>query len=197
MVKYILKRLRAISNLIMGNNEIMAFSIQMTCNNNAHLVYSPLIPGDISRHILMENEFEIFYGMNTSNDSSIFIFNTKFLKGFPNMYYDICKNFPFCNITENQINNLTLVYPVNRISTYTLSNEDFDVNGLKIEYNSISNFQPLMIVYCDKGVRSELFGEKSFCEFETSFLSDHNKFIIIENNPYSKYLFKNITENTK
>ena len=178
----------------LGNNEIMAFSIQMTCNNNAHLVYSPLIPGDISRHILMENEFEIFYGMNTSNDSSIFIFNTKFLKGFPNMYYDICKNFPFCNITENQINNLTLVYPVNRISTYTLSNEDFDVNGLKIEYNSISNFQPLMIVYCDKGVRSELFGEKSFCEFETSFLSDHNKFIIIENNPYSKYLFKNITD---
>ena len=167
------------------NNNVMAFSIQLTSDQNAHLVYSPLIPGILSRHILMENEFEIFYGMN-SDDNNIFEFNSKSFKGFPNMYYNLCENFPFCNINEKNFNNLTFVYPTNKISTYTFSSYDFDEEGIK--YNSISNLQPLMIIYCSDGVNNALFGEKRFCEFETSFLSEENNFIIIEENAYSKYI---------
>ena len=121
----------------------MIFSIQKTNYEAAQLYIPPIIPGEIQRHFLMKGQIAIFYGMkpdSTANETNL---NLKVLKGFPEMYYDECKTFPECYYTNNTIQKLAHPYHSNMITTYS-----FYLNEENRNYEPISNYQPLMIVYC-------------------------------------------------
>ena len=99
------------------------------------------------------------------------------------MHYDECETFPNCKYNPDSIKDLTRIYPSDRISTYSdildkLKNKD---------YNPITSFQPLMIVFCGEGGKIEN-SEDLICEFETSFFTDKDTINIYEDNTFSQYL---------
>ena len=181
------------SNSISGDN-LLIFSIQMTNNRDIHMVHSPLIPGEIRRHILMKNEWAIFYGMKPKEGAEEVNLNLKSLKGFPEMYYDDCTTFPACFYTEKSIKELNHPYPSNMITVYSFYMDDKPEYKI---YNSITAFQPLMIVYCAEGGKRELLNEDTFCEFETAYFTNLDTINLYEDTGFSQYLLKGEKDNYK
>ena len=160
------------------------FSLQVAKNKNYHMVYPPLLPGEIRRHILMQNEWAVFYGMKPDDDAKEANFNLKSLKGFPKMYIDEYSNFPYMAYKEDSFARMVNPLPSNRITVYSYYlNETEDYRN----YNPISKFQPLMIVYCAEGGDKESF-ESSFCEFDTTYFTNKDTINIFEDGSFSQYL---------
>jgi hypothetical protein len=148
------------------------------------MVYPPLYPGEIRRHILMQNQWAIFYGMKPDDDAKEANFNLKSLRGFPKMYIEEYSNFPHMSYTEDSFGKMVNPLPSNRITVYSFYlNETEEYRN----YNPISKFQPLMIVYCDEGGNKESL-EGSFCEFETTYFSNKDTIKIFEDGSFSQYL---------
>ena len=179
------------SNSVLGD-KLLIFSIQMTSNKDIHMVHSPLIPGEIRRHFLMKNEWAIFYGMKPKEGAKEVNLNLKSLRGFPEMYYDDCTSFPACFYTEDSIKELNHPYPSNMITVYSFYINDKPEYK---DYNSITAFQPLMIVYCAEGGKKEFFGEDTYCEFETSYFTNLDSINLYENFGFSQYLLKEEKDN--
>ncbi len=160
------------------------FSLQVAYNQDLHMVYPPLYPGEIRRHILMQNQWAIFYGMKPDDDAKEANFNLKSLRGFPKMYIEEYSNFPHMSYTEDSFGKMVNPLPSNRITVYSFYlNETEEYRN----YNPISKFQPLMIVYCDEGGNKESL-EGSFCEFETTYFSNKDTIKIFEDGSFSQYL---------
>ena len=181
------------SNSTTGD-KLLIFSIQMTSNRNIHMVHSPLIPGEIRRHFLMKNEWAIFYGMKPKDGAEEVNLNLKSLKGFPEMYYTDCTTFPACFYTEESIKELDHPYPSNMMTVYSFYIQDKPEYK---EYNSITAFQPLMIVFCAQGGKKKIFDEDSFCEFETSYFTNLDTINLYEDIGFSQYLLKGEKDNYK
>ena len=181
------------SNSQLGD-KLLIFSIQMTSNRNIHMVHSPLIPGEIRRHFLMKNEWAIFYGMKPKDGAGEVNLILKSLKGFPEMYYTDCTTFPACFYTEESIRTLEHPFPSNMITVYSFYMEDKPEYK---EYNSITSFQPLMIVFCAQGGKKEIFDEDTFCEFETSYFTNLDTINLYEDIGFSQYLLKGEKDNYK
>ena len=160
------------------------FSLQVAYNRNYHMVYPPLLPGEIRRHILTQNEWAIFYGMKPDDDAEEVNFNLKSLTGFPKMYFEEYSNFPYMAYTEESFDKMPNLLPSNRITAYSYYLNEI---GQYHQYNPISNFQPLMIVYCAEGGNKESF-ESLFCEFETTYFSNKDMINLVKDGSFSQYL---------
>ena len=186
MIKFLLPNLyNGTFCLAKPENNVAIFDIQMSCNRELPLVHAPLIPGEIKRHFLMKGESAIFYGMKPKDEATEVNLNLKTLKGFPEMYFDNCTTFPKCNYAEGAFSVLTNPAPSNMITVYSFyTNETAEYK----EFNPISSFQPIMIVYCGEGGKSEILGESSICIFDTSYFTNLDTIHIYEESTFSQYL---------
>ena len=179
-----------ISNLE-SHTETIIFSIQMTSNREISLIHPPMIKGEIRRHILLEGEFAAFYGLNPKKTAKEVNLNLKALKGFPEMYFNECNDFPKCHYNNNSFKREERIFPSNRMSVYSFYIEEKSEDNIDYKnYNPFSKFQPLMVVYCFKGGKDEKMGENSVCEFDTSYFTDEDTINIYENNAFSQYLLE-------
>ena len=171
------------------------FSIQMTTNRELSLVHPPMVHGEIRRHFLLEGEIAAFYSLKPKETAKEVNLNLKALKGFPKMYFDECENFPNCQYIDEYLKGKQPFFPSNLMTVYS-----FYIDEEKEEYktyNPITNFQPIMIVFCAEGGKKESFGESSFCEFETSYFTNEDRINIYEGNTFSQYLLNNESDKYK
>ena len=174
-----------IGHYCLNSSELLIFSIQMTTNiNNTQLVTPPLLPGDIRRHFLERGQIAIFYGTKPRRNTTEVNFNLKSLRGFPEMYYTECKEFPNCYYTPEDLNSLVHPYPSNRFATYSFYMKD-EANR---DFSPITAEQPLMIVYCNQGGKDDIFGESSFCTFETTIFTSDDHVLLPQESTFSQYL---------
>ena len=172
------------------------FSIQMTSNKKFSLIHPPMNPGEIRRHYLFEGEIAIFYGLNPKENSKEMNLNIKILKGFPEMYFDECYNFPNCKYDKDSLKELYNPFPSNNIAVYSFYIKDKIEEN--IEYNNlnpINNFQPIMLVYCLKGEKQTFFGERNICQYEAFYFTNEDFITLYESGTLSQYLLKD--ENDK
>ena len=183
-----------IANMVEFPDPII-FSIQMTTNRELSLVHPPMIHGEIRRHFLLEGEIAAFYGLKPKETATEVNLNLKALKGFPKMYFDECTNFPNCQYINESLVDKKPLYPSNRMTVYS-----FYIDEESIEYknyNPITSFQPIMIVYCAEGGKKEFMGESSFCEFDTSYFTNEDRINIYEESTFSQYLLKDESDQYK
>ena len=183
-----------IANMIEYPDPIV-FSIQMTTNRELSLVHPPMVHGEIRRHFLLEGEIAAFYGLKPKETATEVNLNLKALKGFPKMYFDECTNFPNCQYIKESLGEKQPLYPSNRMTVYSFY---IDEEGDEYKnYNPITSFQPVMIVYCAEGGKKEFMGESSFCEFDTSYFTNEDRINIYEESTFSQYLLNNESDQYK
>ena len=180
-----------ISNFDYSYNHSIIFSIQMTNNKKIQLIHPPMIPGEIRRHYLFEGEIAIFYGLNPKETAIELNLNIKMLKGFPEMYFDECYNFPNCKYDNDSLKELNNPFPSNNIAVYSFYIKDKSEENIEYNnFNPISNFQPVMIVYCSKGEKQIFFGERNICQYETFYFTNEDFIVLYEAGTLSQYLLK-------
>ena len=180
-----------ITNYDESNKQSIIFSIQMTSNKKISLIHPPMIPGEIHRHYLFEGEIAIFYGLNPKETCEEINSNMKILKGFPEMYYDECEDFPNCKYDEKSLEELYNIFPSNKLATCSFYYEELIKENIEFKnYNPISDFQPIMIVYCSKGEKQTFFGERNICEFDTFYFTNEDSINLYEEGTISQYLLK-------
>ena len=170
-----------------NNDHLIMFSIQMTSNSNIQMVHPPLLPGEIRRHFLLNGESAIFYGMKPKDDSTEVNLILKSLKGYPEMFYDNCTHFPYCTYNEDSFKTLKNPPPSNKITVYSFYKE---LDDEYMNYNSISSYQPLMIVHCKEGGKGGYALDDIFCLFETSYFTNLDTIHLYEDSTFSQYLLQ-------
>ena len=173
--------------------ELLIFSLQMTTNRNLSLIHPPKIFGEIRRHFLLEGEFAAFYGLKPKETANEVNLNLKSLRGFPAMYFEECSDFPNCQYNFDSIKNKERIFPSNRMTVYSFYIKE--EGGEYKNYNPITRFQPLMLVYCREGARHPGFRNKSYCEFDTSFFTNEDHMDLYEGSSFSQYLLKDEIDN--
>ena len=174
------------------------FSMQMTTNKDLSLVHPPMIHGEIKRHFILEGEVAAFYGLKPKESAKEVNLNLKSLRGFPQMYFDECTNFPSCQFNNESIADKERIFPSNRMTVYSFYiDEESEKSEEYRNYNPITSFQPLMLVYCAEGAKHIGFGPKSYCEFETSYFSNEEPIDLYEGSSFSQYLLKDEIDNYK
>ena len=174
-----------------SNKQSIIFSIQMTSNKNISLIHPPLIPGEIRRHFLFEGEIAVFYGLNPKKTAEKLNLNSKMLKGFPEMYFDECYDFPNCKYDKDSLEKLDNPFPSNNIAAYSFYIKDKIKENIEYNnFNPISNFQPVMIVFCSKGEKQTFYGERNICLFDTFYFSNEDYITLYEAGTLSQYLLK-------
>ena len=168
-----------------NNSEKIIFSLQLTLPSfykYNQFIYPPHLPGVIYTHYLQRGEIAVFQGREPNKEAKEINFNMKVRKGFPNMHFDRCSDYPNCEYDENS-SYYKNPHHSNRMITYS-----FYLNEEE-EYTTISPFQPLMIVECLEGKSKE--DNTFFCEFETSIFTDKDRLYLVESQTFSQYLLKN------
>ena len=169
-----------------SNEELIIFSLQMTSNKKISIIHPPMIPGEIRRHFLEQGEIAAFYGLKPKETAKELNLNIKGLKGFPEMYFDECNNFPNCQYDINSLDGKINPFPSNRMTVYSTY---FDEEKAEYKnYNPISNFQPIMLVYCAQGNKIYNVDQSAFCEFDTSYFTNEDRIHIYEGSSFSQYL---------
>ena len=172
------------------DSQSIVFSVQMRKDqtNPAQVFLPPLLPGEIQRHYLLNGQMAIFYGSKPNDGALEVNFNIKAYRGFPQMYQVDCDTFPNCHYTKDSIYGLKFLYPSNLVSTYSYYISELKESNQN--YNPISSYQPLIIVYCSKGGKEEEFyGEDFFCEFETTYFTDQDTIKLYEGCSFSQFLY--------
>ena len=177
-----------------NNKQPIIFSIQMTSNRNISLIHPVMFPGEIRRHFLLQGEIAVFYGFKPKETANEVNLNVKAFRGFPEMYYDECKTFPNCQYNASSLVDKINPFPSNRMIVYSFYLNDDDAleeeEDKKYDnYNPITSFQPVMIVYCSKGGRMGNTGlneQSLLCEFDTLYFSDEDSINIYEGSTFSQ-----------
>ena len=164
----------------------LIFSIQLTSPSlykYNQFINPPHLPGVIYTHYLLRGEVAVIQGMQPKYGAKEINFNMKARKGFPDMYFDKCEDYPNCEY------NLESKHTANPHHSNSMTVYSFYLKDEK-EYTTISPFQPLMIINC---LDADKEGEESssfFCQFETSIFTDKDRLQLIEKQTFSQYLLK-------
>lgn len=146
----------------------ISFSIQLTNTKyspSKTILYSPQKLGDIYTRAIPGGEIVTFIGMPPFYEAKNITYNLLSQFGFPNMYFDICTNYPFCDYTSRQLVNATDPHNINGMSTYTVP--------IDPKRTAISPKQDVLIVRCTAGNRRQRKEESdeipapTTCEFNT------------------------------
>ena len=162
----------------------LIFSIQLTSPslyNHNQFIYPPHLPGVIYTHYLLKGEVAVIQGMQPKDGAREINFNMKARKGFPDMYFEKCTDYPNCeyNLESKHYKN---PHHSNSMTVYSFYLEDEE------KYTTISPFQPLMVINClDADKEDE---ESFFCQFETSIFTNKDRLHLIEKQTFSQYLLK-------
>ena len=140
-------------------------------------LYSPQIIGELYPRMLKEQEIFIYKGIPISDDTTEISFDMISEYGLPDMYFDICTNYPLCN-NYNYNNMKKLINPrdLNGQSSYKLKN----IN----KYSPMDKNQYVIIVKCTKSrIKSGL-----PCRFKTVYNTNDNKINLKEDELFSQYI---------
>ena len=156
------------------------YSIQLTdpkqSDSNIN-VYSPQIIGEIYPRMLKEEEIFIYKGIHLSDDANEISFEMISDFGLPDMYFDICTNYPLCNNYKyDNLDKLTNPIGINGQSSYKVR----DIN----RYSPMDKNQYVMIVKCVKSNSQT----RLPCGFKTVYNSNSGKISLKENELFSHYV---------
>ena len=168
------------------NNFEIVFTLQLTSNKDDNLnrfIYSPLLPGVIYSHFLLKGEMAVFQAMKPKDGATEINFNMKALKGFPDMAFDECKDFPNCVYHPESLETSENPHHSNRMTVYSFYLD----NNQKKEFTPLTPFQPLLIVNCIEGTNDEVHAS-DYCLFETSIFTNKDRLNLIEGETFSQYL---------
>ena len=160
--------------------EEIFYSLQLTDPTQSQSkinLYSPQIIGEQYPRLLQAGEFFLFTGVSPDDSVKKISFDMVTQFGFPDMYFDLCKNYPLCdNYNDEEIKKITNPRSINGHSTY------------KVDFEKRSPMDPNQYVLLVKCVKNENIGRP--CGFKTSFNSDLDKVNLKENEPFSQYILK-------
>ena len=156
------------------------YSIQLTDPKQSDSkinLYSQQIIGEIYPRMLKEEEIFIYKGIPISDDTTEISFEMIKEFGLPDMYFDICTNYPLCdNYKYNNLKELKNPIGINGQSSYKLSN----IN----KYSPMDKNQYVLIVKCTKSKY-----EKGLpCGFRTLYNTNNNKINLKEKELFSQYI---------
>ena len=161
------------------------YSIQLTDPKQSDSkinLYSPQIYGEIYPRMLKENEIFLFTGIPISDEAKEISFNMISEFGYPDMYVDICTNYPLCN--KYKYDNLDKL--INPISMNGHSSYKIDLTN-STKYSPMSPNQYVIIAKCFKGIEK---GIELPCGFKTIYRSNTDKVILKEKEIFSQYVKK-------
>ena len=99
-------------------------------------------------------------------------FNMKARKGFPDMYFDKCTDYPNCKYGID-IKHYKNPHHSNSMTVYSFYLKEED------PFTTISSFQPLVVINCFDSDKEEEEGS-DFCQFETSIFTNKDRLHLIE-----------------
>ena len=142
-------------------------------------LYSSQIIGEIYPRMLKEEEIFIYKGIQIPEEATEISFEMVSEFGLPDMYFDICTNYPLCDKYKyDNLNKLINPMSVNGQSTYKINN----IN----KYSPMDRNQNVIIVKC---VKSKIKSGQP-CGFKTIFNSNNNNVNLKENELFSRYIKK-------
>ena len=163
------------------------YSIQLTDPKQSDSkinLYSSQNIGEIYPRILKEGEIYIFKGIPLSDDITEISFDMISDYGLPDMYFDICTNYPLCdNYNYDNLYKLTDPMSINSQSSYKLNLINTTI------YSPMDKNQYVLIVKCVKNKKQSGLP----CGFKTVYNSKNNKINLKENELFSQYIQKGET----
>ena len=163
----------------------LIFSIQLTSptlTNFNQFIYPPHLPGVIYTHYLLKGEVAVIQGMQPKYGAKEINFNMKARKGFPDMFFEKCNDYPNCkyDIDSKHYKN---PHHSNSMTVYSFYLKEEE------PYTTISPFQPLMVINCLDSDKEEEEGS-DFCQFETSIFTNQDRLHLLEKQTFSQYLLE-------
>ena len=174
--KYICIRFPTIDTDKYDFNEIY-YSIQLTDPKQSDSkinLYSPQLTGEIYPRMLKSEEIYIYKGIPISDEDTQISFEMISDFGLPDMYYDICTNYPLCdNYKYNNSDKLKNPISINGQSSYKVKEIT--------KYSPMDKNQYVLIVKC---VKSNTQANLP-CGFKTVYNSNNNKISLKEDELFS------------
>ena len=156
----------------------IVFKIQLFSNEikNYYSYFNTLdIPGSLYLTSLSYDEIMILSGIIKNKKKKISI-TLNAIFGYPKIYLDICRIFPFCKYEESlSLTNLDS-FNINKMDNYS---SYFKIKEENI--NLLDSYQPLIIIHCPF---------ENGCLFEISYFSENDDIILKEDVLFNQYLFK-------
>ena len=158
--------------------------------NNGINIYQPQIKGLFYRRMTIQNSVAVFlpHTFDTSLDHLGGKINLNIMtrKGFPEMYVFTCKNYPICD--TNYLKGETRIRNINRISTYSFTNEN--------TYDPIGKVQTIMAVKCQKSEKLSPDGAETkyfdkYCVYESLIYDNDDPIEILEDDYFNQYALQN------
>ena len=140
-------------------------------------LYSPQIYGEIYPRSLPEGEIFLYTGVSPNEKAKNISFDMISQYGFPDMYFDICTNYPLCDY-----------YDDSKIKTIINPRSINDHSSHKIKFEKKSPMDPNQYVMIVKCLKSDKIG--GTCGFKTSFNSDIDLINLKENEFFNRYILK-------
>ena len=147
-------------------------------------LFSPQNIGEIYPRMLKEEEIFIYTGIPIPEHTKEISFSMISKFGLPDMYFDVCTNYPLCN-NYNYYNLYTLTDPIslNGQSSYSINLENSTI------YSTMNRNQYVLIVKCTKSqIKNGL-----PCGFNTVFSSNDNNINLKEDELFSRFVKKGET----
>ena len=164
------------------NLEEIVYSIQLSDPKQSESkinLYSPQTIGEIYPRMLKEGEIFLFTGVPLSDDTRELSFNMISVFGLPDMYIDICTNYPLCDKYDYNISNkLENPISMNGQSSYKLNSTNIKI------FSPMDTNQYVLIVKCVKGKNPN----GSPCGFRTIFNTGKSVINLKENELYSQFI---------
>ena len=145
------------------------FSVVEPTLNEKFNYYPPLVFGQTYRKLLPKNSIQTF-GSLAPPDGKRVTLNVKARSGFPKMYVDKCKDYPFCKYSDNDLKEKTAPKKLNRLFTYSFSELPNE--------KAISSDKTVIIVKCVDDDNAE----SGYCDFDVSFTLLSDEIELVESN---------------
>ena len=155
----------------------ITFIIQLFSNKikNYNYYYNTFdSPGFFYTIDLKYDEIMVLSGIITNKNKISITVNS--IYGFPKVYLDDCKKFPFCKYEDSfDLANLA------EVNINTMNNYSFINKITKGDINIFDSFKPLLIIHCPF---------KNDCFFSTTFFTEEDYIILREDALFNQYLLE-------
>ena len=161
------------------NMGYVAYSISIlepTKLENIYNFYPPQTLGQNYRRMIPKGSYAVFNGPKVEQNDKRLTFSMFSRKGVAQMYVTQCSTYPNCLYTTSQIESLTRVKSINKISIWETT--------IDKKYEALDSQKHVMVVFCKDDDNEN----NNYCEVDTSVYTPGNTVNIIEDEQFSKYV---------
>ena len=162
--------------------DYIAFSISIfepTTLESIYNYYPPQILGQFYRRMIPKGNIGVFHGGNF-DISKKYNYNLLNRKGVAEMYITKCNQFPDCQYTDNDLNNMILSKKINKISIWDKHIEEYNT------FEALNSNKEVMVIYCKDDDNKN----NGYCEFDTLIYTDLQIINLMENEKFYKFILK-------